>query len=350
MRMLFTEEATRTGIRAFISKPPPVRPYLYRALRRVKSAYSRQGSDSQEELQKLFRRNPQLFAMDESTTRQLESLVARGYAFAPRLFSKELVDHIHAKADVFFRGMETSPPQAHEAPRQQRTKPGACSVSYPAHAEHAAHALELPDPLVHASEVLDIAFHESILKMAAHFFGHIPSIYRVGVSRYFPCGGTPHPGRFRQETNDLDSLEILIDLADVDDSRGPLVYVPGSHRYGSCRPRLLSAFGLPVEPRRLEDKEVETIYPRKTWAKLSGERGSITAIHNRGLTKGPVWPNPGGTSNKARTVIRIYITGRSQSSRYDWDGNLIRKWNFDRMSLFQQAFTHAVFFEEQMLA
>ena len=174
------------------------------------------------------------------------------------------MDHIHAKADVFFRGMETSAPQVHEAPRQQRTKRGASSGGSPAHAEQ---ALELPDPLVHASEVLDIAFHESILKLEAHFFGHIPSMYRVGVSRYFPCDGAPHPGRFRQETNDLDSLEILIDLADVDDSRGPLVYVPGSHRYGSCRPRLLSAFGLPVEPRRLEDKDVENIYPRKTWAK-----------------------------------------------------------------------------------
>ena len=88
MRMLFTEEATRTGTRASISNSPPARPYLYRTLRRVKSAYSRQGNDSQEELQKLFRRNPQLFAMDESTTRQLESLVARGYAFAPHFFRR----------------------------------------------------------------------------------------------------------------------------------------------------------------------------------------------------------------------------------------------------------------------
>src|ERR1700690_3169218 len=98
MRMFFTEEATRTETRASISNSPPARPYLYRALRRVKSAYLRQCNDSQEELQKLFRRNPQLFAMDESTTRQLESLVARGYAFAPPFFSKGALDHIHAQA------------------------------------------------------------------------------------------------------------------------------------------------------------------------------------------------------------------------------------------------------------
>ena len=60
--------------------------------------------------------------------------------------------------------------------------------------------------------------------------------------------------------------------------------------------------------------------------------GSITVIHKRGLNKGPAWTVPGDINNKPRTAIRIDITGHRPGTRCDWRGNLIRKWNFERMS------------------
>jgi hypothetical protein len=288
----------------------------------MQSACSGQADTHREEFRKIFRRSPHAFALNEFETQQLESLLGRGYAFAPDFFSHALVDHIHAKADAIFRNVP---------------KP-------------AEHRIELEDPLMQISEVLDIAFHEGVLKVVAHFFRHIPPVYRVAIVRYFPRDGAPYLSGFRQETHDSDSLEILVDLAAVDHTRGPLVYVPGSNLYGSCRPRLLSAFGLPADPRQLTDKEVERIYPRDTWATLSGERGSITVIHKRGLNKGPAWTVPGDVNNKPRTAIRIDITGHRPGVRYDWRGNLMRKWNFERMSKFQQVFARPAFVEEEMLA
>jgi hypothetical protein len=112
----------------------------------------------------------------------------------------------------------------------------------------------------------------------------------------------------------------------------------------------LNAFGLPVNPRLLEDKEVESRYPRDTWVALCGERGSVTSIHGKGLNKGPAWTFPGDPDSKPRTVIRIDARGHGPGAHYDQRGNIMRKWNFGRMSKFQQVFAHAAFVEEQMLA
>ncbi len=288
----------------------------------MQSPYAGNGEKDREEFDKLFRRNPHAFALDEFESNQLESLLGRGYFFSEGFFSKSVVDHIHVKADAIFRIMPKS----------------------------AAPKTEITDPLVQVSEVLDIAFHESILKIVAHFFKHIPPVFRVSIVRYFPRDYAPGLNRFRQETHDSDSLELLIDLVTVDQMRGPLVYVPGSNLYGSYRPRLLSAFGLPVDPRQLEDWEVERMYSREKWETLYGERGSVTAIHRRGLAKGPTWALPGNINNKPRTAIQIDITGHRPGARYDWKGNRMPKWNFDRMSRFQQVFAHPAFVKEQMLA
>ena len=273
-----------------------------------------------------LRRSPQLFPLDEFEGQQLESLLRWGYASAPGFFSKGLIDHIHNKADAMFRNTSRRPGQS------------ASSET----------AIELEDPLIHVSEALDIAFHESILKVVVHFYHHIPPVYRVGIVRYFPGGGAADECKFRQESHDSDSLDILIDLVTVDRTRGPLIYIPGSHLYAGFRPHLMNAFGLPVEPRRLDDHEVERLCPQNKWATLTGDKGSITAICTRGLSKGPFWIQP-ADNNEPRTSIRIEITGHKPDVHYGWTGNRMRKWNFERMR-FQQAFTHPCFVEEQLLA
>jgi len=265
--------------------------------------------------------------LDEFEEQQLESLLMWGYASAPGFFSKGLIDHIHSKADALFRNTSRRPGQSVSSETES----------------------ELEDPLVHVSEALDIAFHESILKVVVHLYRHIPPVYRVGIVRYFPGGGAAHACKFRQESHDSDSLEILIDLVPVDRTRGPLICIPGSHLYAGFRPHLMNAFGLPVEPRRLDDHEVERLCPRDSWATLTGDKGSITAICRRGLSKGPFWIQP-TDNNEPRTSIRIEITGHKPDVHYGWTGNRMRKWNFERMSRFQQAFTHPCFVEEQLLA
>ncbi len=310
----------------------------------MRSVYSHQSG--REEAHKIFRRNPRLFALGGFETRQLESLMIRGYAPAPSFFSKELVDRIHTKADTIFHNAETEAVHAHGAPKRQSMT---LTVALHSHASAGERSLEIKDPLVHISEALDIVFHESILKVVAHFFRQIPPVYRVAIVRDFPCGRPPHLSTFRQETYGSDSLQIVINLVDVDQNRGPLVYVPGSNLHRSS-PRLLSAFGLPANQRLLEDEEVEHLYPRTTWETLYGGRGSIALIHKRGIHKGPTWVFPGDPNNKSRTTIRIDINGYGPGTLRHLNGNSMRKWNFDRMSALQRLFAHPSLLAEEIPA
>ena len=105
--------------------------------------------------------------------------------------------------------------------------------------------IALRDPLLRIPEALSVAFHEGILKIAANFLGYVPPLYRVTIVRDFPHNRPLHSSNFHKDNDESDSLQIFIYLVDIDDTRGPLVYVPGSNHYDvrSCRPRLSRDLG-----------------------------------------------------------------------------------------------------------
>ncbi len=212
--------------------------------------------------------------------------------------------------------------------------------------------IALTDPLLHIPELVDIAFDETILRIAANFLGCIPPLYRVTLVRDFPHNRPLHSSNFHKDNDESDSLQIFIYLVDIDDSRGPLVYVPGSNRYDvrSCRPRLSRDLGIAAHDGRLSDEEVERIYPRGEWAILRTGRGSLAAIHGNGIHKGPAWPQPGDPANKPRTAIKLDLHGHKRG--VDRAGNENRMWrrDFERMSPLQRMFAHATLVDHEMPA
>ena len=114
-----------------------------------------------------------MFSLDETQSEFLAELLGKGYGIAPGFFSKELIDRIYLKADAIFR--------------QNGDGAGVCSDRssgeiragrnlYDGSAGN-DHLLEIIDPLAAIPEALDIVFHEAILKVAAHFFRHIPRCF-----------------------------------------------------------------------------------------------------------------------------------------------------------------------------
>ncbi len=194
--------------------------------------------------------------------------------------------------------------------------------------------IALRDPLVHIPEIIAVAFHESILKIAANFLGCVPPLYRVMVVRDFPHNRALHSGNFHKDNDECDSLQIFVYLVDIDDTRGPLVYVPGSNHYDvrSCRPRLSRDLGLASHDGRLSDEEVERVYPRSGWAVLRTVRGSIAAIHGNGIHKGPAWTRPGDPNNQPRTAIRLDLHGYKRGVARDGKENRMQQADFARMS------------------
>jgi hypothetical protein len=322
-------------------------PHLYSAICRARLLYSRRvaGASARE----LFRRHEALLMMNEFEREQVCSLREWGYALIADFFSRGLMDRIFRKADAMFHNLEIDARRAYSIQTGERGTLDGVSYQELAATEK---TIALRDPLLRIPETLEVAFHESILRIAANFLGYVPPLYRATIVRDFPHDRPLHSSNFHKDNDESDSLQIFIYLVDIDDTRGPLVYVPGSNHYDvrSCRPRLSRDLGLAANDGRLSDEEVERIYPRRDWAILRTRRGSVAAIHGNGIHKGPAWPEPGGRKNLPRTAIKLDLHGYKAGVSRDRKENRIRKCDYERMSELQQLFAHGTLVEENTLA
>jgi len=309
--------------------------YLYRAICHARSLYTKRGPHI--DPRTLFAKNKLLFAPNETETERLDSLLCDGFFQAPLFFSRELIDGIHAKADALFRRLLINWSLRLSSTNLQNR--GERGFSYDDLAGE--RTIELIDPLIHIPEVLDIAFHESVLKIVANFFGSVPSRYQVNIVRTFPPESNANAFYFQQDGEEADLLKISVDLVDANESNGALVYVPRSNRYCDYHGRLPHVAQFPIVNRPLNEEEVERAYPREGWVTLLGKRGTLTAIHGKGIHAGPVWPAATRATNKPRTSIQIEARGYSYTMQGERGENRMRAWNFDRMTELQQWFAHA---------
>jgi hypothetical protein len=312
-------------------------PHVYSAICKARMLYSRRVAG--EAMREVFRVNRDLFELTSFEREQVGSLREHGYALVPEFFSNALIDSIYARADFLFNSLQIDPLRSYSVQSKERT-----SLEGLSYDELAANEkmIALRDPLINIPEVLGIAFRESILKIAAHFLGYVPPLYRVTVVRDFPHNRPLHSSNFHKDNDESDSLQIFVYLVDIDDTRGPLVYVPGSNHYDvrSCRPRLSRDLGIAANDGRLSDEEVERIYPRKSWATLRTKRGSIAAIHGNGIHKGPAWGVPGSPQNLPRTAIKLDLHGYKAGVTRNLKENRIRKLDYERMTPLQRLFAH----------
>jgi hypothetical protein len=328
---------------AFFVRTVRTQPYLYSAICRARLLYSRRIAGAG--TRSLYEQHRDLFGMNEVERQQVESLRSHGYALLQAFFPSSLMGRIFEAADGMFRALQIDFQRAYSVQTGERSSLEGLTYEDLAATEK---MIALRDPLVHIPEILDVAFHESILKIAANFLGYVSPLYRVTVVRDFPHNRPMHSSNFHKDNDEADSLQIFIYLVDIDDNRGPLVYIPGSNHYDvrSCRPRLSRDLGLPGNDGRLSDEEVERVYPRESWAILRTPRGSIAAIHGNGIHKGPAWTYPGDPHNQPRTAIKLDLHGYKAGSIRDGKENCIRKQDFDRLSELQRLFAHPTLVED----
>lgn len=313
-------------------------PHLYGAICRARLAYSRRVAGAESRRQ--FESNRQLFDMSEFEAHLTGNLRNDGYALIANFFAPELIDRVFAAADQLFRSLQLDSQRSYSVQTGERASLTGLSYDELASTEK---MIALRDPLIRIPELLGIAFHSSILKIAANFLGYVPPLYRVTVVRDFPHIRPLHSSNFHKDNDEADSLQIFIYLVDIDDTRGPLVYIPCSNHYDarSCRPRLSRDLGISGFDGRISDDEVARVYPRENWAVLRTGRGSIAAIHGNGLHKGPAWTRPGDHRNQPRTAVKLDLHGFKSGAKRDFRENRIRRADFERMMPLQRMFAHA---------
>jgi len=337
-------ETPKTRRSPFLLRTLRMRPALYSGICRARLLYSRRIAGALERA--AFLRHSDLLRMNDFESQQVRSLQRDGYTLAAHYLPVEVVDRIYAKADAMFRSLQIDLGRAYSV--QSRRRSDLRNLSYQ---ELAAteKMIALADPLLHIPELLQVAFCESILKIAANFLGCIPPLYRVTVVRDFPHNRPLHSSNFHKDNDESDSMQIFVYLIDIDERCGPLVYVPGSNHYDvrSCRPRLSRDLGIDANDGRLSDSEVERVYPRSSWAVLWTGRGSLAAIHGNGIHKGPAWMRPGDPSNKPRTAIKLDLHGHKAGVARDKKENRMWRSDFEKLSDLQRLFAHATLVEDR---
>ena len=330
----------------FLLRTIRTQPHLHSAICKARLYYSRRIAGAR--TRELFLRNRALFEMDAYEAMQVESMRSQGYALLPNFFPRSVSDRLFVAADQEFRALNIDLHRSYTV--QNGLRASLEGLSYEALAA-SEKMIALREPLIQLSELAAIAFHESILRIAANFLGCVPPLYRVMVVRDFPHNRPLHSSNFHKDNDESDSLQIFIYLVDIDGSCGPLIYVPGSNRYDvrSCRPRLSRDLGVAANDGRLSDEEVERAYPREMWKALHTARGSVAFVHGNGIHKGPAWARPGDPSNRARTAIRLDLHGYKSGVTRDFRENRITEATWNGMTELQRLFAHATFVESQPL-
>jgi hypothetical protein len=312
-------------------------PYLYSPICKARMAYSRRILAASERSE--FAANRRLLTMNEMEAQRCRELANQGFTVLPEFVPVQTVDKIFEQADSMFRNLRINMQHAYSVQNKMRTSLEGLSYEELAASEK---VIAVKDPLVNIPECLPIVFAPEILRILANFLRFIPPLYLATLVRDFPHSRALESSNFHKDNDEADSVQIFIYLVDIDDSRGPLVYIPGTNHYDvrSCRPRLSRDLGITANDGRLSDDEVEKHYSKKEWKRLKVKRGSVALIHGNGLHKGPAWPQMGDSINQPRTAIKIDVHGPKPGVNYATKRNVMRREDCERLSDLQRLFAH----------
>ncbi|MEH6591115.1 MAG: phytanoyl-CoA dioxygenase family protein [Halioglobus sp.] len=285
-----------------------------------------------------FKKNIELFKMTAVEKKAHDELKRNGFTLIEDVYPLELIDELFDRIDQSFKDPALEHVQLYLTEENTKHK-----RSYEEMAK-TEKVITLQDALISVPECADLAVNETIFRIVANCLGFAPNIFTPAIVRDFPLDKPRYSSHFHKDNYEREGYQAFVYLVDIDDTRGPLHYVPGTHNYDrkSCKPRLGIDMGdLAYDDNGISDAEVEKHYPQQDWRKFPCRRGSIAIIKGNGLHKGPVWPNVGDPNNLARTAIRLnflgpkIFKGRVDRERKHLGGN-VRAENFARFSPVQK--------------
>ncbi len=323
-----------------IAKPPLLvqvakQPYLFSVICKARLFYSRHFLVQLERTE--YRREKHLFKMSPFEAERYDEMRRQGFTVLQDFFDVGRIDLIYEKADRLFRELQIYTGTGYSVEKKRRQSFEGLTYQ---ELESSEKFVSLQDPLLNVPECIEMIFNESILKIVANFLRYMPPRYRPLIVRDFPHDRPRESSNFHKDNNDCDTVQVFVYLVDIDDTRGPLVYVPGTHRYDvrSCRPKENRDLGIDDNDGRVGDTDLEKYYPRETWATLKVKRGSVVIIHGNGFHKGPSWSTYGDPRNRARTAIRVDAHGNSARTTYRGGGEKIKREAYNDLSRLQKLF------------
>ncbi len=308
-------------------------PSIYSVICRVERYLSKKIANK--ENKKFLEENINLFKPNKFEKTHIDNLKKQGYTVIENLFNDELIDLIDEKANKLFKELNINDSGYNVSHGRIPTLKNFTYEELEAFEQN----ITLKDPLVNITEIIEVCFNESILKIVSNYLGYIPSHSSI-IMRNFPQDEPVEASNFHKDSDERDVVQVFIHLIDIDGTRGPLTYVPNSHRHDSksCIPRTNFDLGINEIYGRVSDSEVEKIYPKKDWVTFYGKKATVAIADVNGFHKGPNWDDFKDKNNKYRDTIRVNFRGLSFRKQNVTNNQKIPKKNTEQMSKLQKIF------------
>lgn len=183
-----------------------------------------------------------------------------------------------------------------------------------------AQAAGIAQPLCAGPAVVDVAFDERLIDIAADYMGAMPAITGVNLRKSFvnelPVYDTLY---FHRDGNSPRFVKLFFYLSDVGPGGGAFTYVEGSHRdRRETQGR-----------KRWTDEELLDLYPQSRIKELTAKAGSVIVADTTGFHRG------GKTTAADRSMLTVYYAVHPEFSGKGRAFNL-RRSDFERLSAKQQ--------------
>ncbi len=245
-----------------------------------------------------FRRQRRLFALEGDEAQHLKKLRRDGFTLLPNYFDTDVIDTIRDQADRLLRDaqIDLSPEMSYSVVAKRLTSLEGFTYR---ELQKFEHHIGVRDPLLNIPEIVPSILTDSLLRITTHYLGYAPIRADLQVKRGFPLPNV-ESSLFHKDTHEGQLIKFFVLLSDVDEDHGPLLFVPGTHHHSvtAWKPQT-------GRDGRYSDEEIERFFPKETWVRFLGRRGSVLIADTNGIHKGPWWTDPENPRGRHRDLLQF---------------------------------------------
>jgi hypothetical protein len=133
------------------------------------------------------------------------------------------------------------------------------------------------ETIVKTPHAFRVANHPAIIDAVSHVLGSKPTVGYMTAWWSVPAadGTAQHAEKFHRDVDDWRFIKLFLYLTDVDETAGPHMYVPGSHKINTL-----------TEIRRYTDEEVAWAFGQEKLKRFTGAAGTAFLENTYGFHRG----------------------------------------------------------------
>ena len=154
------------------------------------------------------------------------------------------------------------------------------------------------------------ALQPEVMSIVNSYFGMLARLRAFNVWHNVPTNQPPRDSQlWHRDPEDRCVLKMFVFLHELDETSGPLSYVPGTHALGTVKADPESHVFKEGRKyvKRSDDEQMNALVPQQKWITATGPKGTIVLVDTRGYHKG------GAVSEHDRLVYLCMFTSQAST-------------------------------------